>query len=265
MVDRRDTLTPQEMLDEYVRPGRPVLLTGVTRDWPARTKWTFDFFRQRYGGEPVRVTRAAREDEPEVETTLAEYLDSFPAHAQGRPFYLTSWAFRERHPELLEDFRIPECLPDDLIASIPEHLRPDLLWLFMGPAGSGIRMHVDVGFSSAWNVQVVGRKRWVLYPPEQEPYLYGGAVDAFHPDLERFPRFALAHPHEVEVGPGEMLFVPSLWWHQTVHVEDGIAVTGNFADETIWTEVVRYLQMHEMGELLEAFRKVLRTRGLVGA
>lgn len=258
MVDRRESLSAREMLDEYVRPGRPVLLTGATRDWPARTKWSFDFFRQGYGAEPVRVSRAAHDDEADVEMTLAEYLDSFGRQAEGKPFYLTSWAFRARHPELLEDFRIPECLPEDLIGRLPEEVRPDLLWLFMGPAGSGIRMHVDVGFSSAWNVQVVGRKRWVLYPPDQEPLLYGGEVDAFRPDLERFPRFALTRPLEVVVGPGEMLYVPSLWWHQTIHLEDGIAVTGNFADRTIGPEVVRYLQMHGMDELLEAFQAVLQ-------
>lgn len=261
-MDRRDRLSPREMWEEYLLPGRPVLLTGVTGDWPARTKWSFDFFRERYGAEPVRISRGVRDGEPEVETTLAGYLDSFSRPAAGKPFYLTSWPFRKEHPELLEDFRMPDFLPEDLIARLPEEVRPDLLWLFMGPAGSGIRMHVDVGFTHAWNVQVVGRKRWVLYPPEQTPLLYDGEVDAFRPDLDRFPRFALARPLEVEVGPGELLFIPSRWWHQTVHLEDGIAVTGNFADETCWREVDRYLELHGMDELLAAFRAVVREAGL---
>ena len=264
MVDRRETLTAQEMLEGYVRPGRPVLLTGVTRDWPALSRWNFDFFRSSYGSEPVRISRAARPEEPEFETTLAGYLDSFGHHAEGRPFYLTSWPFRERHPELLEDFRIPECLPEDLVARLPDPVRPDLLWLFMGPAGSGIRMHLDVGFSSAWNVQVTGRKRWVLYPPEQTPFLYEGEVDALHPDLAHFPRFAEARGLELEVGPGELLFIPSLWWHQTVHLEDGIAVTGNFVDEVNWPAVLRYLEMNRLGELREALLRVVREAGLGG-
>ncbi|MBB6095797.1 hypothetical protein HNQ60_004688 [Povalibacter uvarum] len=75
-----------------------------------------------------------------------------------------------------------------------------------------------------------GHRRFTVFPPEQIDNLYVGPVDFtpagqavslvdFHePDLDRFPRFATAleHAQIAELGPGDAIFIPSLWWH---HVE----------------------------------------------
>jgi hypothetical protein len=88
--------------------------------------------------------------------------------------------------------------------------------------------HVD-----EWNnigCIVAGRRRFTLFPPEQIGNLYIGPLDFAptgapmslvtlgEPDLERFPRFqaALEAAQVAEVGPGDAIFVPPLWWH---HVE----------------------------------------------
>ena len=41
-------------------------------------------------------------------------------------------------------------------------------------------------------------------------------VDLYRPDLERFPRFAQARGVEAILQPGEVLYIPSMWFH---HIE----------------------------------------------
>lgn len=77
---------------------------------------------------------------------------------------------------------------------------------------------------------VVGHRRFTLFPPEQLQNLYIGPldftpagqaismVDFARPDLQRFPKFAEAmkHAQVAELGPGDAIFIPSMWWH---HIE----------------------------------------------
>ena len=77
---------------------------------------------------------------------------------------------------------------------------------------------------------VAGRRRFTLFPPEQLENLYVGPldftpagqaislVDFAQPDFARFPRFAeaLRHAQVAELGPGDAIFIPSMWWH---HIE----------------------------------------------
>lgn len=74
---------------------------------------------------------------------------------------------------------------------------------------------------------VSGRRRFVLFPPEQVKNLYVGPIDqtiagqpssfvnVHKPDFARFPRFAdaLRSATIAELGPGDAIYIPALWWH----------------------------------------------------
>jgi hypothetical protein len=75
---------------------------------------------------------------------------------------------------------------------------------------------------------VAGRRRFTLFPPEAIADLYVGPIDltmagqpvslaASEPrDPERYPRFERVRhlAIEVELEPGDALYLPKLWWHK---------------------------------------------------
>ena len=91
-----------------------------------------------------------------------------------------------------------------------------------------IAAHYDVPDNLA--CVVAGHRRFTLFPPDQLRNLYIGPldftpagqpislVDFKQPDLQRFPQFSEAqkHAHVADLGPGDAIFIPSMWWH---HVE----------------------------------------------
>jgi hypothetical protein len=76
-------------------------------------------------------------------------------------------------------------------------------------------------------VVVAGRRRFMLFPPDQLKNLYVGPfeltpagtpvsiVDTHNPDLDRFPRFAeaLEQAQVAELEPGDAIYIPFHWWH----------------------------------------------------
>ena len=96
----------------------------------------------------------------------------------------------------------------------------------------------------------VGHRRFTLFPPEQFRNLYLGPidntpagravsmVDLHAPDFTRYPRFkdALDQARVAELGPGDALYIPSMWYH---HVEglDAFNVLVNYW----WRETPRFL------------------------
>lgn len=79
-----------------------------------------------------------------------------------------------------------------------------------------------------------GRRRFTLFPTEQLSNLYVGPldftlagqpislVDVDSPDLARHPRFerALGEAQQAELGPGDAIYIPSLWWHAVASLDE---------------------------------------------
>jgi len=91
--------------------------------------------------------------------------------------------------------------------------------LWLGPKGSLTRLHYD----SRDNLlcQLVGTKRFLLYPPSQIRWLYtygyaptwSRVHDPRQPDLDAFPLFGRASPIELTLKAGEILYLPARWSH----------------------------------------------------
>ena len=104
-----------------------------------------------------------------------------------------------------------------------------LLWL--GVLGTSCGLHADV--TPNCNVQVVGRKSFALFAPNQTPLLYRSrrsthcGFDPNHPDYTSYPLAHRARGMQCTLEPGEALYIPVGWYHQ-VTVVSPWAVNVNF-------------------------------------
>ena len=220
-VPRRAGLTREAFLAEHYAANRPVVVTDLVPGWPAFGLWTPAYFRDAYGDVPIEAC-LGRDADP-------AYDERADAHA--RPTTLGALATRVLETEASNDFYLiarnraiaagglRPLLQD--VGPLPAWLAPtpEPGWtsLWFGPAGTLTPMHHDA--SNICFCQLYGRKRFHLVAPDHPGLLatangYYAGFDPEAPPAQREPRFADVQVLEIDLEPGEALFIPVGWWHQ---------------------------------------------------
>ncbi len=228
--------------DDVLSSPQPVVLRGVVAHWPLvraglqSTHAACEYLKKFYRGSAVTVMAA-------------------PPETKGHFFYnadMTGFNFnlsKARLDTVLDELErlsgqpdaghvyvgsttIDTCLPgfraENDLALGHREASPNI-WI-------GNRTRVSAHHDAPDNLAcvVVGRRRFTLFPPEEVANLYVGPlefspaglpismVDFANPDFERFPKFrqALARARVVELGAGDALIIPSLWWHHIEGLDD---------------------------------------------
>ena len=83
---------------------------------------------------------------------------------------------------------------------------------------------------------MTGSKMWHICAPSNAWTLYGaGEVDTFRPDYVKYPNFRHADCYLDTIVPGEFMFYPADYWHQTRNlVTPSIAITSTAVDQNNW-------------------------------
>lgn len=257
-IDKREKLSRKEFLNEYILKNRPVVLKDAAREWKAISKWTPAFFRERYGEKKVPVFERTRAVTVKDSIPMSDYVDEITSSTfQNKAKYLFSLKIAKEFPELLEDlmprptYWDPNWLESKyLLPGLPNFKLRNITGLEMNIGGTGSPfpfLHYDDLWTQTFITQVCGRKEWVLYKPDQTPYMYPteqGANISKIPmevdvDLTEFPLFASAKPIKFVLEEGEMLYGAPGWWHTTRALSPSIAVVLSTANGPIWPQVTK--------------------------
>lgn len=244
-IDKRDSITREEFIREYVQPSLPVILTKAAMNWKAMGKITPQFIKEKYGH--LRKTIKG------VEYSYADLVDrimvSTPQNPSPYPFSVN---IEKTFPELM-DYMKPY-LAYGKIDRINHPLVPrfmmhgtDVYELFLGGKGSSFPfLHFDELFMHTQITQIYGSKEFILFSPEQSQYLYPtpenpkiSPVDVFNPDYDKYPLFRNAQSLRVTVEEGETLFFPTGWWHSTQIHEPNITFGRAQLNGTNWNLFIR--------------------------
>lgn len=122
---------------------------------------------------------------------------------------------------------------ENLLTETPSYLNEDQyragLWI-----GNKIQVPLHNDFPNNVACVIGGRRKFTLIPPNQFENLYVGPidftpagravsmVDLQNPDLDKYPKFAVALEHALtaELSPGDVIYIPSMWWHAVEGLDD---------------------------------------------
>jgi hypothetical protein len=228
-VDRRERLSVSDFNECYRNPGRPVVITDAAEDWNAVRTWTFEFFKSTYGGTRIvayEYNHIAYRPYLVKQMTLGEYIDGVITAGRAFPYYIRdNWALLREHPELSADYHFPKYF-FDWYSLLPGFMRLPYPRIFIGPSGATTPLHEDIWGTHAWLTQLVGRKRWILFPPGERRLLGDFREPPDGGENGTFP--CDAKGVECTIGPGDTIFVPSRWSHYVVSLDPTISLSSNY-------------------------------------
>lgn len=260
-LKRIHDLLPSEFSSTW--GDRPFILSEPVKKWPAYSRWRQDFLLEQYGH--VRFRAEA------VEWPLSTYIDYMNNCCDESPLYLFDSNFIDKM-NLANDsvYNAPDCFGEDLFALLGDD-RPDSRWLIVGPERSGSTFHKDPNATSAWNAVIRGSKYWIMFPPSTTPpgvYVSQDESEVTSPlSIAEWLLNFHAEARQVEgciegvCHQGEVLHVPSGWWHLVVNLEPAIAITQNFIPRAHLARALSFLKTKP--EQISGFREgVLDPYGL---
>jgi len=243
-IDRRSKLSLSAFEAEYVAKSRPVLLTDATDHWPARSKWTLDWFAERFPHKQVKFDNKTWE----IGAFVRDLQASKGSRTQTVP-YLKMVKVDEQFQELRSDIGELAFAKHNRLDSrlLPRFMRLDrgYVAVFVGTRGSGFRtLHWDYSYLHVFISQIIGDKDVIVFRPEDTPYLYPSPdnenlstlPDPFDVDLQKFPSFAQAREARFTIKQGETLFLPGGWWHATYIDQPNIAIAESTLDHFNWQQ-----------------------------
>lgn len=238
MPRRRCTLD-YNLVEGILAANRPLVLVGAVRTWPAIRKWSWAFLRSVCGDLEVPVRWSATSDRQSVR--LAALLDHILScrdpGTRGPRGQCVDWNIYGDLPELARDVDIPAVAADDWLQHLPPSECPRARRLYLCSAGFQSRLHQDILGTHGWLAQIRGRTRFVLYPPDAFSDGDAETQDAFAQDAADRDRQAERPRYEAWLETGDLIFIPSLWWHQVSNPEPTIGLAGNFVNHTNYAAV----------------------------
>ena len=247
-IARHCDLSALDFADHW--SDKPFILTQPVKEWPVYRHWSKDSMLEQYGHLVLRAEA--------VDLSLKTYVTYMENNQDESPLYLFDRSFVEKMDlqvgKELGAYWSPSCFGEDLF-SVLGNQRPDFRWLIIGPERSGSTFHKDPNATSAWNAILMGSKYWIMFPTHANapappgvfvsedqsevtsPLSIAEWLLGFHAEARKTPGCKEGVCHA-----GEVLHVPSGWWHLVVNLEPSIAITQNFVPDIHLSKVLDFLK-----------------------
>jgi hypothetical protein len=242
-------LSPAQFNDSWV--DKPFILTHPVKTWKVFELWDEAYLLSKYGD----ISFVCES----VNWPFEKYVKYMNTTQDESPLYLFDRGFVEKmglqvgseDATVQNAYEPPAAFREDLFTLLKDQ-RPDHRWLIIGPQYSGSTFHKDPNATSAWNAVIRGSKYWIMFPNSVLPpgvYMSEDQSEVTSP--LSIAEWLLGFHAEARqtIGcvegicrEGEVLHVPSGWWHLVVNLEPAIAITQNFVPRAHVRSAIRFLR-----------------------
>jgi histone arginine demethylase JMJD6 len=230
------------------------------KPWRALERWKLEALDQDEHLRERRLKCGEHDSGKSIRIRLKHFLRYLHNNIDDSPLYIFDSSFDDDSvaKSLLSDYRVPTFFDEDLFKLVSESRRPPYRWFLVGPERSGTCVHIDPLATSAWNTLIVGKKRWVLFPPNVPKSIVKGnglirkgeddeAVHYFTTILPRIKQAAIESGgegkyqdfecYEFTQYEGETVYIPNGWWHAVLNLTHTVGVTQNFCSSQNFDQV----------------------------
>jgi hypothetical protein len=205
---------------------KPFLFRGAAKNWECIHQWDAEFFRRKMGDYLLDIEYDlgfSNNDKVIHNTDLASLIEVMK---RDKGTYLRFCTIIEQRPELKSD------LNTEFIRKFKHSDSLEEYFLFMGEANSTTGLHSEV--TETLTIQIKGKKKWILFPPEERIFFnplakrYNHFLTYANPEEindEKFPLLRYAKRYEVVLEPGDVLWFPAFYWHYVRNVTSSIGVS----------------------------------------
>ena len=208
-----------ETYRECIRSKVPVIITDVFSVLPNLAKWDLDYAARKIAEKETIVLQESEQSGgwTPISMRTSEYFQRIKNGFKGGPLiYMAQQNIEDAHPELIPLIEFDQLIPRNIV-------RQRIFWL--GPGGTRAPLHMDP--DDNFFIQLMGAKTFYLFSPDDTRHLYANSprsnspelsqVKACDIDLAAHPKTIFANAIQVNIKPGEILFLPAYWWHEVVN------------------------------------------------
>ncbi len=227
-IPRITTLTKDQFLKDYLKPQKPVVIERHIEDWPAYSKWNFEYIKEIAGEKIVPlyddrpVDHKEGFNQPHATMKMKDYIDLLLKEPTKYRIFL--WNVMKEVPELQKDFNFPDF-------GVP--IMKGLPMLFFGGTDSHTFMHYDIDLANIFHFHFAGKKECILFPQSENNYLYKiphslithESIDFSRPDYDKWPALKFAVGYKTQLNHGEVLYMPEGYWHYMKYITPGFSMS----------------------------------------
>ena len=152
-VTRVERLSSEAFINDFKSTATPVVLTRETENWPAREKWSLDYFKETIGDIVVPLYNSTpskgktHQHAAAIHMPMRDYLEKLENGEKDLRMFF--YNILSGAPQLVDDIRYPDC-GLKFFKKLPV--------LFVGGEGARVQMHYDIDLANIMLCHFGGKK-----------------------------------------------------------------------------------------------------------